>query len=110
MKRPSDTHARVWQAVRRIEARGERPTNHGVRAELQELYGAGGSFRDVSPVVEAWRLEQVTKAERRIDAAVAALAKLEQSVEVEEVVRRFRAKYGGAMRLSIQRDPGRKTA
>jgi hypothetical protein len=103
MKRPTDITARVWLAVRRIEARGERPTNHGVRAELLELYGAGGSFREVSPVVEAWRVEQVTKAERRIDAAVAALAKLEQPVEVEEVARRFRAKHGGEIRLSIHR-------
>ena len=108
MKRPSDTTARVWQAVRRLEARGERPTNDSVRAELQELYGAGGSYRDVSPVVEAWRREVVAKAEKRIEAAVAALAKLEHGVEVEEVARRFRAKYGGTVRLTLQRE--RKTA
>lgn len=104
MKRPTDTTARVWQAVRRIEARGERPTNDSVRAELQKLYGAGGSYRDVSPVVEAWRREIVTKADRRIDAAVVALSKLEQAVELEEVARRFRERFGGSIRLSIQRD------
>lgn len=108
MKRATDTTARVWQAVRRVEARGERPTNDSVRAELQQLYGVGGSYRDVSPVVEAWRSEVVTKADRRIEAAVAALAKLEHDVEREEVCRRFRAKYGGRIRLTIQRD--KKTA
>lgn len=108
MKRPTDTTARVWQAVRRIEARGERPTNHSVRAELQKLYGAGGSFREVSPVVEAWRREIVTKADRRIDAVVVALSKLEHDVEREEVCRRYRERFGGAIRISIQR--GRKSA
>lgn len=108
MKRATDTTARVWQAVRRLEARGERPTNHSVRAELQELYGAGGSFREVSPVVEAWRREIVTKADRRIEAAVAALAKLEHDVERDEVCRRFRERFGGTIRLTIHKD--RKSA
>ncbi len=104
MKRATDATARIWAAVRRIEARGERPTNHSVRAELHTLYGAGGSFREVSPVVEAWRREVVTKADRRIDAAVLALSKLEHDVEREEVCRRFRERFGGNIRVTIQRD------
>lgn len=94
MKKPSDIDARIWSAVRRIEARGERPTNHGVRAELQQLYGAGGSFREISPIVEQWRSEIVAKAERRIATAAAALIKLEHDLEREEVVRRYREATG----------------
>jgi hypothetical protein len=104
MKRPSDITARIWSAVRRIEARGERPTNHGVRAELQKLYGAGGSFREISPVVEAWRAEIVAKAEKRIAVAVEALLALEHDLEREEVGRRYRERTGREM----PRPPSRK--
>jgi hypothetical protein len=103
MKRPSDTVARIWQAVRRIEARGERPTIHGVRGELLELYGAGGSLRDISPVVAAWREEQVAKAERRIAAAVVAMVDLGPPLELEEVARRFKLATGDTLRLGIVR-------
>jgi hypothetical protein len=101
MKRATDTTARIWQAIRRIEGRGERPTNHSVRAELQKLHGAGGSFREVSPVVAAWREEVILKAGRRIDAAVAALAALAHDVEREEVMRRYRQSTGDHLRLAV---------
>lgn len=111
MKRPTDTVARIWQAVRRIEARGERPTIPSVRDELLELYGAGGSCRDVSPVVAAWRAEQVAKAEQRIAAAVAALVELDHPLELEEVSRRFKlATRGDVLRISVQRRRVRKLA
>ena len=103
MKRPTDITARIWQAVRRLEGRGERPTNHAVRDELEKLYGAGGSFREIAPVVEAWRLETITKAERRIEAVVAAVSKLEHDVEREEVCKRFRERTGQEIRLTIHK-------
>jgi hypothetical protein len=105
MRRPSDIAARIWSAVRRIEARGERPTNHGVRAELQKLYGAGGSFREISPIVEQWRSEIVAKGERRISAAVAALVKLEHDLEREEVARRYRDSTGSELPRLGPRQP-----
>jgi len=107
VKRASDIDARIWRAVHRIERRGERPTNSAVRAELVELYGAGGSFREIAPVVEQWRRDVVAKAEKRIEAAVAAIAKLEHEVEVEEVCRRFRQQHEREIRLSVT--TGRKT-
>ena len=102
MKRATDTTARIWQAVRRVEARGERPTNHNVLHELADLHGAGGSFREISPVIAAWRDEVVAKATRRIDQAVEAIARLGHDVEREEVCRRFRAKTGQQVRLTVK--------
>lgn len=107
MKRASDIDARIWRAVQQIERRGERPTNALVRQELVELYGAGGSFREISPVVEQWRRDVVAKAEKRIAAAVAAIAKLEHDVEREEVCRRFRQEHGREIRLTVQRRSGK---
>jgi hypothetical protein len=101
VKRASDIDARIWRAVHRIERRGERPTNGAVRAELQKLYGAGGSFREIAPVVEQWRRDTVAKAEKRIEAAVAAIAKLEHEVEVEEVCRRFRQQHEREIRVTV---------
>jgi hypothetical protein len=110
MKRPTDTTARIWQAVRRIEARGDRPTNHSVRDELEELHGAGGSFREISPILAAWREEIVLKAARRIDQAVDAISRLEHDVEREEVCRRFRQKTGDDIRLTVRHRKARKLA
>lgn len=104
MKRPTDTTARIWQAIRRIEARGDRPTNHTVRDELAQLHGAGGSFREISPVLADWRAEIVAKSSRRIDAAVEAIARLEHDVEREEVCRRFRQKTGHRIRITVKPD------
>jgi hypothetical protein len=101
MKKPSDTATRVWSAIRRIEARAERPTLHAVRDELMKLYGAGGSFREISPVLQAWREEVIEKASARINSAVVALARLRTDVEREEVVRRYRAKTGDDIRLTV---------
>jgi thioredoxin-like negative regulator of GroEL len=110
VKRASDIDARIWRAVQRIERRGERPTNGAVRAELIELYGAGGSFREISPVVEQWRRDVVAKAERRIEAAVAAIGKLEHEVEVEEVCRRFRQQHDRDIRVTVTMDrKGKRT-
>ena len=110
MKRPSDTPARIWQAIRRIEARGERPTIQNTIDELLELYGTGGSMRDVSPIVAAWREEQVAKAERAIAHAVAAIAQLRAPIELEEVARRFKAATGDTLTLRVSRRlPVKKT-
>lgn len=106
MKRPTDTPARIWSAIRRIEARGERPTMHGTVAELRELYGAGASFRDVAPIVAEWRAEQIAKGEQRVAQAVAALVELAKGhpLELEEVTRRFRQiTDGDRLLLQIQR-------
>lgn len=101
MKKSSDTATRVWSAIRRIEARAERPTLHAVRGELIKIYGAGGSFREISPVLQAWREEVIEKAGSRINSAVAALARLRNDVEREEVVRRYRVKTGDDVRLTV---------
>lgn len=114
MKRPSDTPARIWQAVRRIEARGDRPTMPAVVEELREMYGDGASYRDVSPVVAAWRAEQITRGERRIAAAVDALVELAAGhpLELEEVGRRFRERTKGdrlSVKITRRRSTSRKT-
>ena len=103
MKRPSDTPARIWQAIRRIEARGERPTIQNTIDELLELYGTGGSMRDVSPIVAAWREEQVQKSERQIAHAVAAIIQLRAPIEFEEVARRFKVATGDTLTIRICR-------
>jgi hypothetical protein len=110
LKRASDIDARIWRAVHRLERRGERPTNAAVRGELQSLYGAGGSYREIAPIVEQWRRTVVAKAERRIDAAVDAIAQLEHDVEREEVCRRYREKHGRDIRLTVQKNPPRGKA
>jgi hypothetical protein len=90
MREPSETAARIWAALRRIEARGGAINRTTVHAELVQLHGTGGSFREITPVVGAWKREQLAKGETRIVAAVAAMAALATDLERSEVSRRLR--------------------
>lgn len=102
MKRASTVEARCWRAISRLEARGERPTGEAVILELKSIYGVGASKREVSPVVESWRRDVIARARERIEAAVEAVVMLQNDIECEEVMRLFRQRYGGGIRLSVR--------